>query len=181
MNLRAIFSRRRPPELVVPSAGDLFARVPIRHRAAVEEALSLVPPSARILEPRFLVGVSPVYVGLHNYREVAGYDGLTYDVCAHACFSFHTPDGVPTIVFPDPDLYPDPVSTLLHEYGHLWDEATGFSVDAPETTPYSRTNRLERIAEAFEALCKPLDGELPEGYLEAESFRPMRAAMGLGT
>lgn len=154
----------------------------MRYRPLVEAARDLIPPGvAGLVEPRYLIGVSPHFVGLHHSRMEDAFPDLaargnSYEACAHACYSFHTPDGRPTIVMPQPHLYHDPVATLLHEHGHLFDEATGFHIAAPETTRYSRTNRQEAFAEAFEIVLLPPSGAW-ELYVESEAMRPLRAAM----
>jgi hypothetical protein len=153
-------------------------------RPAVEEALSLVPPRVRqLIEPRFLCGVSPRFVGFHEYDMSQTYPaiaaaGWTYDNCPHACFALGTPDEKPTVVLPRPDLCGDPVGVLLHEYGHLFDEATRFHLDVPETTAYSRTNRMEAVAEAFQLVLKP-ESALWDDYMHCEAMRPLRDEMGV--
>lgn len=161
-----------------------FSRVPMGLRPALEEARRLIPREvSRVSDPRFLCGVSPHFVGLHyedmttNWPLVAD-RGWTYENCAHASFAHRTSDDRPTIVLPRPDLYRDPVGTILHECGHLFDEATGFHLDAPETTEYSRSNRLERVAEAFELILRPPTG-LWEEFCRGEAMRPLRTAMGI--
>lgn len=153
----------------------------MRYRPLVEAARALIPRGVRVIvEPRFLIGVSPHFVGLHyqSMGEPFLAKGMSYENCAHACYTFHTPDERPTIVMPQPLLYPDPVGTLLHEYGHLFDEATGSHIACPETTRYSRTNQQEAFAEAFEAVLKPASGKW-EMYVECEAMRPLRTAMGI--
>jgi hypothetical protein len=160
---------------------NYWDRAPIRWRSALELARFALPPTvARTVNPRFLIGVSPRFVGLHNsdmaemWPNVAA-DGWTYDNCAHACYTTGTPDTVPTVVIPQPDLYAHCiVDTLLHEIGHIYDEATGFSVTPPATTPYSRENRQEAFAEAFALIIRPPTSEW-DAYMRAEAFLPLRA------
>jgi hypothetical protein len=162
---------------------NYFDRVPMRYRPCLEAARTLIPDEVRrLIEPRFLFGVSPRFVGLHhedmgkNFPKIAA-RGWTYDDCAHACFAHSTPDEQPTVVFPKPWLYPDPVKTILHEYGHLFDEATGFHLSPPPTTDYSWNNRYEAVAEAFAYVLIPPSG-LWDDYMRSEEMRPLRAAMG---
>lgn len=164
---------------------SLFSRVPLYWRPTIEAARALIPIDvALLIEPRFLVCESPRFVGLHyqdmaaNFPHIAA-SGYTYEHCAHACFTGATPDGRQTVVFPDPTLYPDPVGTVVHEIAHLWDEATGFTADAPESTNYSRSNRYERIAEAFKMIVKPASGDWREWSESDEALRPMRTLMGV--
>lgn len=152
-----------------------WSRVPMRWRPAIEEARSLIPePVRRLVEPTFLVGIQPSFVGLHSLGPIPakyGATGWTWQNVAHACFAFQF--GEPIIVFPRPDLYWNPVGTILHEWGHLLDEVTGFALEVPITTPYSQIDRRERVAEAFEILLKPPSGAW-EDYIQAEAFSPLR-------
>lgn len=121
-----------------------------------------------------MCGANPAFVGLHYYESSNGYSLAT---TCHAVFPVHSSDSQPRVVLPR--MYAnDMVAVAVHEIGHLFDFATGFTLEAPETTLYSETNRLERIAEAFETILIPPFRWLRE-YTEAESFRPLRTAMGL--
>lgn len=154
----------------------LFDRCPSEFLPVVDAARALIPPAvARLVEPQFLCGISPSFVGLHRFKVVE-YEGITvsYDESAHASLASRSPDGRGRVVFPDLSVYPDPVATILHEIGHLFDEATGFGFEAPATTPYSRTNRRERFAEAFELLLRPPSTIWRELMEHAESMRPLR-------
>ena len=152
------------------------------YRPIIERARGLLPPLvAETVADHFLCGIDPRFVGLHSYQDeyVFHEKTWTYAQLAHACFSFNSADRVPRVVFPDLAGYrANPVATVVHEVGHLFDEATGFAIDPPETTEYSRTNRYERFAEAFEMILMPSSGEW-ELFMEAESFRPLRSAMDL--
>lgn len=154
----------------------------MRWRPLLEEARRYVPPRmAEAVQPKFLIGFSPKFIGLHSheptelgpeYAETVG--AWTYDDMAHACCP---PFFDPVIVMPKPALYRDQaVGTLLHEWGHLFDAVTGYSLEAPVTTPYSKTNRRERIAEAIETVLVPPSGAW-EDYVAAEAFRPLREAL----
>lgn len=163
---------------------NYFDRVPMAYRPLIEAARALIPAEVRLKTwPRYLIGVSPSYVGLHYFDMAEAFPGLaargnSYENCAHACYSFHAADGMPTIVVPNPDLYRDPVGTILHEHGHLLDAATCFSITAPETTRYSRTSRAEAFAEAFQIALKPPTGEW-ESFACSEQMRPLKTAMGV--
>lgn len=166
---------------------DYFARCTSEFRPVIDEARRHLPAKATaMIEPRYLCGFSPHFVGLH-YHSMAelGADhpatqnpGFTYETLAHACYQSVTPDGVQTLVYPQLARYSDPVGTILHEFGHLLDEATGFSCAVPTSTPYSRTNREERFAEGFRLLCRPLTGEWRLWAETEESLAPLRALVG---
>lgn len=147
----------------------------------VEATRAMIPPKIHaLMEPTFLVGHSPHFVGLHSANPAdlgpsyaGAVAGWTYDDMAHAVYEEQV------IVFPRPDLYEGvEVGTLLHEFGHLFDHVTGFNLDAPVTTAYSRTDRAERVAEAFGMILRPPSGAWQD-YVAAESFRPMREAIGV--
>ena len=160
---------------------NFFARVPMVHRPMVETARALIPTSIHeLMEPTFCVGHDPNFIGLHSftvedlvrsapeYTKAGSYGDMAHAMCEEQI-----------IVFPRPGLYAgSEVGTLLHEWGHLFDHVTGRSLDAPITTSYSKTNRSERIAEAFEMVLSPTSGAW-ELYTRSEAFRPLREAMGI--
>ncbi len=156
----------------------------MEHRPLLETARSYLPPTvARLIAPRFLIGCKPSFVGLHRFKMEVNFprvaaNGHSYDNCAHACYTTSIDDGVQTVVIPEPSAYHDPVGAVLHEIAHLFDEATGFHLDAPKTTPYSGENRTEAVAEAFAIILCPPSG-LWADYVSSESMRPLRMAMGL--
>lgn len=161
-----------------------FDRVPLSARPLVEAARDIIPEQVHaVVQPWWLIDVSPHFVGLHRFKpadlgaEYAQAVGdWTYDDLAHCCFF---DGGRPVVVFPRPELYEgQEVGTLVHEYGHAFDFATGFTLDCPVTTAYSKVSRAERIAEAFETLLLPPSGAWQE-YMQAEAFRPLREAMGV--
>lgn len=159
----------------------LFDRVPGDVKPVLEAARSLLPPQVlETITPRFLCGIDPVSAGLHRFDDIVSFNGLAWRRAsgAHACYTHHTPDRKQTIVLPDVFAYPDPVATVLHEYGHLYDEATGFQqIHLPVTTRYSKVNRAERFAEAFETVLRPPSGEW-ELFTQSEAFRPLRELVG---
>lgn len=162
---------------------DFFARCPGIFKPVIETARELIPPRVRnLVDPRFLCGVDPRFVGLHHYTladqpDYAEWSGeWDYDRLAHACYTHIV--GRQTIVFPSLDVYKDPIEVVLHEWGHLYDEATHFEFDAPESTRYSNTNRAERFAEAFSILIRPTTGEQDE-WANGEKTRPFRDLVGI--
>jgi hypothetical protein len=154
---------------------NLFDRAPTEYRHILDEALRIIPPKVfESITPRFMCGVDPAFVGLHHYDKTGA---ASYARTCHAVFPWHSSDGEPRVVLPT--IYKkNMVEVAIHEVGHLFDFATGFSLEAPETTWYSKTNRLERIAEAFETILMPPSGKWRD-YSESEAFRPLRTAMGL--
>lgn len=160
---------------------DHFDRVPPAFRPVIGAARELLPASVLERVPaRFLCGVDPCWVGLHSYRDTD--DGRSYSDTAHACYPWHVANARPMIVLPNAPRCNrhgrDLIDTVLHEYGHILDWSTHFELEAPETTDYSRTSRIERIAEAFQLILRPPSEEWRE-YVGAEGFRPLRAAMGV--
>lgn len=158
---------------------DYFDRVPMSFRPLLEAGLDLIPDRVRqIAHTRFLCGVDPLFVGLHDVRDTG--DGRSYRDTAHACYPWHVPDGKPTIVLPAGFVereHPEwQVYVVVHEYGHIFDWATGFQLDPPGSTPYSNKNRQERVAEAFAMTLAPISGAW-KSYMEAEAFRPFREVM----
>lgn len=164
---------------------DWFDRVPMVYRPALETARSMLPQKVVETAPlRFLCGVSPLFVGLHGYDDTG--DGRSYADTAHACYPYHTSDGYPRVVLP----YDHAVVSrsldwqtmiYVHEIGHIFDWATGFSVTPPETTWYSKVSRGEAFAEAFSMMVHPTYAD-QYGWsetIEAESFRPFREHLGL--
>lgn len=162
---------------------DWFCRVPSAFRPALEAGLALVPDRMKEIAPvRFCCGFDPGFIGLHHWTlemliESGEYEGATlgYDVYAHFSGVGHSSDRVPTIVLPS--MYRDMVGAVLHEYGHALDEATGFRVDCPETTAYSRVNRGERIAEAIELILRPRTFAI-ERYTASDDFEEIRRLIG---
>lgn len=159
-----------------------FDRVPAGIKPVLETARSLLPAKVlETIEPRVLAGVDPTWVGLHHFDHQVVFNGTSHRLveCAHACYTHLVPDQRQTIVLPDIFAYDDPVATVIHEYGHLYDEATGFQrIDLPETTEYSKVNRWERFAEAFETMLRPPNGEW-ELFTQSEAFRPLRELVGI--
>jgi hypothetical protein len=155
-----------------------FDRVPSRYGSAIEAAWSLLPEKVtEIVHPHFLCGVHPNFVGLHAF-DACDEEGYIrergYGSVAHACFSFHSADRVPRVVLP----VEKSVDVIVHEIGHLFDEATGFRLKPPVTTAYSLTNSYELVAEAFQLVLTPPSGAWLD-YVSSESFRPFREAMGV--
>lgn len=167
-----------------------FDRVPAQFKPVIEVARAfLTPQVSEMCQPRFLCGTDPRFVGLHRYTTAdlvasdARYDDWVqdydYDVLAHALYGTASPDGKATICFPKLESYSDPVGTVLHEWGHLFDEVTGFVCDVPETTAYSSVNRRERFAEGFARLLRPPTGCYVDWANSLEALAPLRALVGL--
>lgn len=151
-----------------------FDRAPTEYRHILDEALRIIPPKVfETISPRFMCGANPSFVGLHYVEETYGYSLAS---TCHTCFPWHTSDKEPRVVLPRIYARADMVGVVIHEVGHLFDFATGFTLEAPETTQYSQTNRLERVAEAFETLLRPESRDLRE-QTEADAFWPLREAV----
>ena len=154
------------------------------YRPMVEAARALIPRRVHdLMEPTFCVGHDPNFIGLHSFTGADLVRSAPEYAEAVASWSYgdmaHAMHDEQIIVFQRPELYAgEEVGTLLHEWGHLFDHVTGRTLDAPKTTPYSGTNRSERIAEAFKMVLKATSGEW-DLYTRSEAFRPFREALGL--
>lgn len=121
---------------------------------AIAHALDIMP--GRIRERvacDFLVGVDPIFVGLHSYGEIE--DGRSYRDTAHVAYPCHQ-DLVrsarrTTVVVPAADKYGLWLRTLVHELGHVLHEHIGFTHVALPLNEYSKNNNREAFAESFTA------------------------------
>lgn len=137
------------------------------YREAIEHARLLIPEPIRerVAHAHFLTGISPNYVGQHNYRftETPGTEGDTYDRLAHAgavIHQMHLPASRrhPTVVMPLPFreqqrvYWNDPglAQTIVHELGHILDFSLRWRPEMTPVTKYATANRREAFAEAFE-------------------------------
>lgn len=133
---------------------------------AIERAFQLIPEGLhRWLGADFLVGVDPVFVGLHRFVD-ASY-GRTYNETAHVAYPEHQMDTIPksrrvsTVVLPTLG-YNSSVETVVHELGHVFH--WNFDHCDTDTVPvswYAETNSMESFAEAFTAWVIP-------GYAEKQ-------------
>lgn len=154
---------------------NYFDRVPAEFKPLLETSLALIPAKVReAIQPQFLCGISPHFVGLHNSGAEERDGRRQSDVLAHA----HRKRDRWVIVYPDIRTYPDPINTVLHEYGHMYDAATGWQADVPETVEAWRQDRRESFAWLFELLLSP-----PSRYWRercaSEQMRPFRELIGV--
>lgn len=123
-----------------------------RYCEPISTSLALLPAGVLplVAHADFLCGVDPIYAGLHAYELT--FDGRSYHSTAHCVYGHHQ-YALPadrrrtTVVLPDM-RHAEPW-VIVHELGHVLDEALGFSHDAMPTTEYSANNRAEAFAEAF--------------------------------
>lgn len=105
------------------------------------------PILKRVAYADFLIGVDPVFVGLHYFRDTS--DGRSYAQTAHVAYPFHQPSPkrcrTTTVVLPH---WEEPC-VIVHELGHVLDEHLGFEYAPKPVTPYADTCRVEAFAEAF--------------------------------
>jgi len=104
----------------------------------------------------FLTGTDPIYAGLHDYIELDEVDGLeieegeSYRNIPHVvypCHQFVLPKSLrhTTVVLPK-IIYP---WMVVHELGHVLDEALDYSHLALPITDYAKVNNAEAFAEAL--------------------------------
>jgi hypothetical protein len=124
----------------------------------IEAAYELIPQSLhRLIRPHFLCGNDPLFAGLHRF-ESASYN-RSYRNTAHVTYDFHQ-EGLrrmhrrTTVVLPEEPKRVR-MSDLVHELGHVLDEALGFEHAALPVTSYAKDNRYEAFAEAFAAWVMP--------------------------
>lgn len=119
---------------------------------------------ARLGHVQYVIGVDPVFVGLHSFVDIA--DGRSYRDTAHCAYPSHlvgpADRRVTTIVMPShhdrgAGTWAEP-HTLIHELGHALHETIGFDHDATPVTKYAALNRFEAFAEAFTSWCFPGNG-----------------------
>jgi hypothetical protein len=128
------------------------------YSALIEAAYQLIPPGLhQFIRPHFLCGTDPVFAGLHRYENVE--DDRPYKTTVHVAYDFHQ-DGLrralrhTTVVLPrEPKLIT--LATMVHELGHVLDEALRFEHDAHPINDWANTNRYEAFAEAFTAWVLP--------------------------
>ena len=91
---------------------------------------------------RFVCGVAPSFVGLHDYNPPF------YAGRAHACYPWHLNltgplRHTPVVVLPHPPRR----ETVVHELAHVLHYRLAFEPAAPAVTTYGETNDLEAFAE----------------------------------
>lgn len=110
----------------------------------VGAALHMIPPRIRRLLHFDVVTEDPVFLGLHRFIGIG--DGRSYRNEAHVAYPCHQiAPGVTTIVLQRPRT----VEVVVHEIGHVLDEALGFAHPATPITRYAETDRYEAFAESF--------------------------------
>ena len=115
----------------------------------IGRAVDIVPVK---VECDWFTGADPVSAGLSPHTTIS--DGRSYRDTAHTLYSWHATDRRTTIVLPGRTVdqlgnMPDPVGALVHEIGHVVDEAFGFDRIMEPVTSYAETDRSEAFAEAF--------------------------------
>ena len=121
---------------------------------AISEAFKLIGPSlsARLAHVQWVVGVDPLFAGVHHYSTTT--DGRAYGDTAHVAYALHIPGPADrratSVILPKraSGSWGD-VAVVVHELGHALHEAVGFDHDALPVSRYARTNRWEAFAEAF--------------------------------
>jgi len=116
----------------------------------IRYAIDILPPKIwqRISYVHFLTGTNPVYAGLHDGINTIGDDRKLSGI-AHCVY----PEGqiLPkylrqtTVVLP---VMEQPCE-VVHELGHVLDEALDFSHFALPITDYAKVNNAEAFAEAL--------------------------------
>lgn len=135
----------------------------------IAAAYKLIPEAMhRLIRPHILCGSDPGFVGLHRFRSASF--GRSYATMWHVTYSAHqirpaAQDRHTTVVIPDlTDEAPwvrqrfghhHPVAAMVHELGHVLDEALRFEHTATPVTRYAQTDRCEAFAEAFTAWLIP--------------------------
>lgn len=139
----------------------------------VAHALSLLPAgiARRVAHVRFFCGVDPLYAGLHDWESSAAPYTRSYRVTPHVVWPMHLTsrpkdERVSTVVLPDPD---EPW-VVIHELGHVLDEAIGFGRHRPQgVTEYAESNTWQAFAEAFTAwLCPDVYAAAQDALLRDE-------------
>jgi hypothetical protein len=119
-----------------------------RFSEPIEEAISIVSDFWPLLaHVRFVCGIDPIWAGIHHFE--AANNSRSYRNTAHVVYPFHVlgPRSwrSTAVIMPLPL---EPVY-IVHELGHVLDEALGFEHQARPVTDYAHTNRNEAFAEAF--------------------------------
>jgi hypothetical protein len=137
----------------------------ILKRAPIAEALALLPLGIRrrVEHADWLVGVDPVFAGLHSYTD-ASY-GRSHRDTAHVAYPYHqntSVRGATTVVIPGERS----LLTFVHELGHVLDQAIDFERHVPDVVSwYAGTDSAEAFAEAFTLWIAPdLCAEWPGHY-----------------
>lgn len=124
--------------------------VTYKNNEAILKAHSIIPKSILDrLHFDYLIGVDPVYAGLHNHIDTG--DKRSYRDTAHVAYAHNqclaNRNKRTTIVIPKL-LEP---CHVVHEIAHVLDEYLGWEWEAIPITEYAKTDRLEAFAEAFTA------------------------------
>ena len=128
---------------------------------AIGQALELIPARLRNLTGcEFVVGVNPVFAGIHCYGDEYAPEGHTYGDIAHCVQDIHqwlrpASDRTTKIILPSHRGYQwdtwAGVHTVVHELGHVVHYNTEPSWAADPVSDYAHTNHMEAFAEAFAA------------------------------
>lgn len=115
----------------------------------IGKALEIIPERMhKFLHCDFLCGCDVKYVGFANYGMDIG-DGRSFRDTAHVaypwCQRLSNDQKKTTIILP---VLESPL-IIIHELGHVLDEALGFEHIALPITEYAKINREEAFAEAF--------------------------------
>ena len=132
---------------------------------SIQAAIAIIPSTIwqRISYVHFFTGTDPIWAGLHSIEMIS--DGRSYRNTAHVVYPFHQKHlpasmRATTVVLPIPE---HPI-VVVHELGHVLDEALRFQYLAEPVTDYACTNRLEAFAEAMGSdLYERLDSDEPRG------------------
>jgi len=124
-------------------------------REAISEAFRIVDRFSNAIGPvEFVVGVDPVFAGLHSFDDTADdlADDRSFRNVSHCCYPWNI-DGPAdrrcTTIVLAPGEYNMSVPTIVHELGHALHCQMGFSHAPEPVTDYAETNRYEAFAEAF--------------------------------
>jgi hypothetical protein len=140
---------------------------------AVGRALDIIPPRlVELVKVEFVIGVDPVFTGIHSYSDLAIQDQVySYADTAHCVldvYQMHRPadDRGIKIVLPSNRNYRwdrrAGLSTVIHEFGHaVQDKFNLYDQSVIPVSDYAHTNHYEAFAEAFAHWCleKPVDDE----------------------
>jgi hypothetical protein len=172
---------------------DAFDRVAPGYREAIGHAMGLIPEPIRDrLKPRFLTGIGPGFVGLHDAGNLPDWAGSqwTYNDSAHAGDIRHQTNlpkdkRRPTVVLPRPyremcKLYwndPGLTNTIIHELGHILDFGMKERPAVRAVSAYATNNQSEAFAEAFMFSVR-YPAELQRRAPEAAAFFTQLAGVG---
>lgn len=122
-------------------------------REAISKAFDLIPPAVadKVGHVRFVAGVNPVFVGLHDYAGVAGN--------AHFCAPHHLNGPanrrVETIVLP----HLCSPAVVVHELGHALHRFYSWEPTVKPVSSYAHKDHYKAFTEAFSVKYYP-------GYLD---------------